>query len=160
MSSGVALKQIVAFRLGADLFAADIFSVERVLRYTVPRSVPGLPPWIEGIVDFHGSVVPVVDMRKRFETSGSGSDSTVRLMVLTLEGALVAAIVDEVLDVMQLGSGQLAPPPPMFKGLKADYVAGMAMRGERIVVVLDFARIFSSTERIVLEQLSGGERVD
>ena len=59
--------KLVTFRLGEDLFAADIYSVERVLRYTPPTSVPDMPAYIEGVMDYQGRVVPIVNLRRRFE---------------------------------------------------------------------------------------------
>ncbi|HET9796996.1 MAG TPA: chemotaxis protein CheW, partial [Gemmatimonadaceae bacterium] len=61
--------KLVTFRLGDDLFAADIFSVERVLRYTAPTAVPDMPDYIEGVIDYQGRVVPIVNLRRRFEMS-------------------------------------------------------------------------------------------
>ena len=58
--------QIVTFRLGDDLFAADINSVERVLRYKQPSPVPNVPEWIEGVIEYQKRVLPVVDLRARF----------------------------------------------------------------------------------------------
>ncbi|PYP76370.1 MAG: chemotaxis protein CheW, partial [Gemmatimonadetes bacterium] len=59
--------KLVTFKLGDDLFAADIFAVERVLRYTAPTSVPDMPEYIEGVIDYQGRVVPIVNLRRRFE---------------------------------------------------------------------------------------------
>ena len=59
--------KLVTFRLGDDHFAADVHAVERVLRYTVPTSVPDMPEYIEGVMDYLGRVVPVVNLRRRFE---------------------------------------------------------------------------------------------
>ena len=59
--------KLVTFRLGEDYFAADIFSVERVLRYSVPTSVPDMPAYIEGVIDYQERVVPIVNLRLRFE---------------------------------------------------------------------------------------------
>jgi purine-binding chemotaxis protein CheW len=63
----VEANKLVTFRLGDDLFAADIFSVERVLRYTSSTSVPDMPAYIEGVIDYQGRVVPIVNLRRRFE---------------------------------------------------------------------------------------------
>ena len=59
--------KLVTFRLGDDHFAADVHAVERVLRYSVPTSVPDMPEYIEGVMDYLGRVVPVVNLRRRFE---------------------------------------------------------------------------------------------
>jgi purine-binding chemotaxis protein CheW len=154
MTAPSATSQIVTFRLGDELFAADIFSVERVLRYTPPTPVPNVPAWIEGVIDYQGRVVPVINLRKRFEMPDTQTPSDGRILVLTVEDEWVAATVDGVLDVSALDSARLAPPPALFRGLAASYLRGVVRRGERLVVFLDVPRLFSTNERIVLEQPS------
>ena len=154
MTTSAAASQIVTFRLGDELFAADIFSVERVLRYTPPTPVPNVPAWIEGVIDYQGRVVPVINLRKRFELPAAPVPADGRILVLTVEDEWVAATVDGVLDVSVLDAPRLAPPPPLFRGLAAGYLRGVVRRGERLVVFLDVARLFSTDERIVLERPS------
>ena len=154
MTAPAVTSQIVTFRLGDELFAADIFSVERVLRYTPPTPVPNVPRWIEGVIDYQGRVVPVINLRKRFELPEAPVPSDARILVLTVEDEWVAATVDGVLDVSVLDGARLSPPPALFRGLTASYLRGVVRRGERLVVYLDVPRLFSTDERIVLERPS------
>ena len=154
MTAPATTSQIVTFRLGDELFAADIFSVERVLRYTAPTPVPNVPEWIEGVIDYQGRVVPVINLRRRFEMSKAPVASDGRILVLTVDDEWVAATVDGVLDVSALDPSRLAPPPALFKGLAASYVRGVVRRGERLVVFLDVPNLFATDERIVLERPS------
>ena len=151
MTAPAIASQIVTFRLGDELFAADIFAVERVLRYTVPTPVPNVPRWIEGVIDYQGRVVPVINLRKRFEMPAAPVAADGRILVLSVEDEWVAATVDGVLDVSALDASRVAPPPALFRGLAASYVRGVVRRGERLVVFLEVARLFSTNERIVLE---------
>lgn len=154
MTAPALTSQIVTFRLGDELFAADIFAVERVLRYTAPTPVPNVPPWIEGVIDYQGRVVPVINLRKRFELPEAPIPADARILVLTVEDEWVAATVDGVLDVSALDAARLAPPPSLFRGLAANYVRGVVRRGDRLVVFLDVPHLFSADERIVLERPS------
>ena len=154
MTAPAITSQIVTFRLGEELFAADIFSVERVLRYTAPTPVPNVPEWIEGVIDYQGRVVPVINLRRRFEMPKAPVASDGRILVLTVDDEWVAATVDGVLDVSALDPSRLAPPPPLFKGLAASYVRGVVRRGERLVVFLDVPNLFATEERIVLDRPS------
>ena len=154
MTAPATASQIVTFRLGEELFAADIFSVERVLRYTAPTPVPNVPEWIEGVIDYQGRVVPVINLRRRFELPDAPLAGDARILVLTVEDEWVAATVDGVLDVSALDPSRLAPPPALFRGLAASYVRGVVRRGERLVVFLDVPKVFATDERIVLDRTS------
>jgi purine-binding chemotaxis protein CheW len=152
MTASAPTSQIVTFRLGDELFAADIFAVERVLRYSPPTPVPNVPAWIEGVIDYQGRVVPVINLRRRFEMPAAPVAADARSLVLTVDNEWVAATVDGVLDVSALDPTRVAPPPTLFRGLAASYVRGVVRRGERLVVFLDVPRLFSTDERIVLDR--------
>ena len=149
--------QIVTFRLTEDLFAADIFSVERVLRFQAPTAVPNLPAWVEGVIEYHGRVVPVIDLRKRFELPEREAAAETRILVFNSGGEWIAAVVDAVLEVAAVTDAELAPPPPLFRGLAGEYLRGIARRNGRLVIFLDVARLLSTTERLVLQRSVAAE---
>ncbi|MGH7665314.1 MAG: chemotaxis protein CheW [Gemmatimonadaceae bacterium] len=144
--------QIVTFRLGDDLFAADIFAVERVLRYRPPTPLPNVPAWIDGVIEYGDRVVPVLDMRSRFGMPVVEPGPLTRTLVLNVGGEWIAAVVDAVLEVTTLVAGQIAPPPPLFRGLSAEYLRGIVRHGDRLLIFLDVERLLSSNERLSIEQ--------
>ncbi|MGH7627842.1 MAG: chemotaxis protein CheW [Gemmatimonadales bacterium] len=141
--------QLVAFRVGTQEFALEILQVERILRYERPAPLPKAPDFLEGVITYDGIPVPVVDLRKRLEVPAPIDDQT-RLMVLALETQRVAVIVDEVREVLRLDSTTIIAPPPIVRGLAAAYIAGLVTRGERTLVLLQAAKLLSSTERLAL----------
>jgi purine-binding chemotaxis protein CheW len=145
------LSQIVTFRLGDDLFAADIYSVERVLRYQAPTQIPNVPDWIDGVIDYQGRVVPVISLRRRFELAVAPVANDTRILVLNAGGEWIAAVVDAVLEVAALEHSSVQPPPPLFRGLAGEYLKGIARRGERLVIFLDVERLLSTSDRLHLE---------
>lgn len=145
------LSQIVTFRLGDDLFAADIYSVERVLRYEAPTSIPNVPDWIEGVIDYQGRVVPVISLRRRFELPPGQVGGETRILVLNAGGEWIAAIVDAVLEVAGLEDSSVQPPPPLFRGLAGEYLKGIARRADRLVIFLDVERLLSTSDRLHLD---------
>ena len=88
--------KLVTFQLGADRFAADVFSVERVLRFTAPSSVPDVPDWIEGVIEHRGKIIPVVDMRRRLGLPAIERTLETRILVLTTADGWIGAVVDSV----------------------------------------------------------------
>jgi len=144
--------KLVTFRLGDDLFAADIFSVERVLRYTAPTAVPDMPDYIEGVIDYQGRVVPIVNLRRRFEMPDGEVRNETRILVLHGGGEWIGVVVDAVTAVTAFDPASVAPPPKLFRGLTAEYLKGIVRMGERLVIFLDVERLLSSTERIALDR--------
>lgn len=144
--------QIVTFRLGDDLFAADINDVERVLRYAVPTPVPNVPAWVQGVIEYRSRVVPVIDLRSRFELPEAGVTGATRLMVLSSEGEWIAAVVDAVLEVVSIGASPLAPPPPLFDGMAADFLKGILRRNDRLIIVLDVTRLLATKDRLAFDR--------
>ncbi len=144
--------QVVTFRVGPQEFALDISQVERILRYEAPAPLPNAPAFLEGVVRYEGSAVPVVDLRKRLELDAPISDET-RLMVLGLDGQRVGVLVDQVREVMRVDSTTIAAPPLMVRGLAATYIAGIITEGARTVVLLNALKLLSATERLALQRV-------
>jgi purine-binding chemotaxis protein CheW len=151
MSTRIEADKLVTFRLGDDHFAADIFSVERVLRYTTPTSVPDMPAYIEGVMDYQGRVVPIVNLRLRFEMPAGEVKSETRTLVLNVAGEWIGIVVDGVTEVAAFDKKDVAPPPTLFRGLAGEYLKGILRRGERLVIFLDVDKLLSSNERIALQ---------
>jgi purine-binding chemotaxis protein CheW len=144
---GVERTQLVTFRVGADQFAVDIFSVERVLRFQPPRPIPNVPAWLEGVIDYGGRVVPVIDLRARFELGAGANRDSARILVFVAGEDWIGA------------NDELTPPPALFNGLAKQYVRWL-LRGETeeepVIIVLDVAQLLTARERIVLEQAVAG----
>ncbi len=151
MSTGDEI-QLVAFRLGGRDFAVNIFQVERILRYQEPVPLPQAPDFLEGVVQYGGAVVPVVDLRKRVNVDAPVEDET-RIMILELESERIGIIVDAVLEVLKVNAERVTPPPKIVQGLAAKYISGMVSLADRTVVVLAAGKLLSSKERVELEQV-------
>ena len=148
--------QLVVFRVGDDRFAADIFAVERVLRFTAPRPIPNVPAWLEGVIDYGGRVVPVIDLRMRFELPAASSRESARSLVVVAGDEWIAAIVDGVDEVITVTDAQLEPPPPLFKGLAKQYLRALVRRSDHMIVALDVAQLLTAREQVILEQVVAG----
>lgn len=149
--------KLVTFRLGEDHFAADIFAVERVLRYVPPTPVPDMPAYIEGVIDYQGRVVPIVNLRLRFELPAAPPAPETRTLVLNVASEWVGIVVDAVTEVAAFDRAAVAPPPALFRGLAAEYLKGIIRRGSRLVIFLDVEQLLSSTELIALQEAGARE---
>lgn len=148
--------RLVTFRLGEHLFAAPIESVQRVLRTEPPRVLPDMPSWMEGVVDYEGRVIPVVDLRRRFGIDAPVPGPQARLMVVTAEGSAAAMLVDAVLDVRPVAAHDLIDPPALFSGLASEYLRGLTRRQGALVVILDVGRLLASQAPLTFQPDAAG----
>jgi purine-binding chemotaxis protein CheW len=144
--------QLVCFRVGPQEFALDILQVERILRHVPPAPLPQAPAFLEGVVPYEGGVVPVVDLRKRFELPAPVLEET-RLMVVDLGEQRVGVLVDQVREVLRVDSTTITAPGPMVSGLAAGYITGIVTRAERTIIIVNARKLLTSTERLTLTSL-------
>lgn len=150
--AAVAQVQIVAFRLGEEEFGLDVFGVHEILRYRSPTPVPRAPEFVEGVIDVRGSVIPVVDLRRRFELVDPVLGDSTRIVVVDHRSERLGLIVDAVTEVLRVPETAVSEPPAFVRGLSAEYVRGLLRLEERLVVLIDIERILSSDERIALSE--------
>ena len=142
---------MVAFRVGGHEFGLNIFDVERVLRYEKPAPLPEAPDFLEGIMQYEDTAIPVIDLRKRLNVDASVLDDT-RTMILEWEQGRIAVVVDAVIELLRAPVDEIVPPPPIVRGLAAEYISGIFVRDRRTIVILAVPKILSSTERLALEK--------
>lgn len=141
--------QLVTFRVAGQEFAFNIFQVERILRYESPAPLPKAPDFLEGILQYQGAPVPVIDLRKRLGVDAPLKDDT-RIIVLDWDDGKIGFVVDTVTEVMQIGAGDVSAPPAIVKGLAAEYITGLVGRESRTIIVLNTAKLLASKEKLAL----------
>ena len=142
--------QVVVFRVGGQEFAFNVFHVQRILRYERPSPLPKAPAFLEGVLQVQGAVVPVIDLRKRFELKDAQQREETRTMVLEAEGLVVAVVVDAVVEVLRVAANAVTASPSVVRGLAAEYIQGIITIGSRTVILLQTGRLVTSAERIAL----------
>jgi purine-binding chemotaxis protein CheW len=142
--------QVVVFRVGGQEFAFNVFHVQRILRYQAPAPLPKAPAFLEGVLQVEGAVVPLIDLRKRFELGEAPLREETRTMVLECGGIAVAVVVEAVSEVLRVPVEAVAAPPAMVRGLAAEYIHGIITLGGRTIILLQTERLLTSAERIAL----------
>ena len=142
--------QLVTFKVAGQDFAFNIFQVERILRYDAPAPLPKAPDFLEGVLQYQGTAVPVIDLRKRLGVAAAHREET-RTVILEWDGAKIAVVVDAVTEVLQVGATEVTPPPNIVKGLAAEYITGIVVTSGRTIIVLNTSRLLSSQEKLALE---------
>ena len=149
--------QLVTFRLGGQDFAFNIFQVERILRYEAPAALPKAPDFLEGVLQYQGTAIPVIDLRKRLSVPASLKDDT-RIMVLEWDGGRIGVVVDAVTEVMQIAAAQVTPPPSLVRGLAAEYITGLVGQDARTIIVLNTGKLLASKEKLALQTVLKEQR--
>jgi purine-binding chemotaxis protein CheW len=152
--------QLVTFKVGGEEFGLDVFQVHEILRYQTPAMVPRAPKFVEGVLDVRGTLVPIVDLRRRFETREVRSDEDTRIVVVDHAAERLGLVVDAVTEVLRAPETAVTPPPAFIRGLAAEYLRGIVRLGERLVMLLELDKILTSEERIALVESGIGGDVD
>jgi purine-binding chemotaxis protein CheW len=138
-------EQVVSFRLDNEEFGVDIHQVQEIIWLPEITKVPRAPHFVEGIVNLRGSVLPVIDMRKRFGLAPTPTTDSTSIVVVDIEGRKTGVIVDSVSEVIRVSRSAIEPPPPVVAGVDAGFVRGVGklQNGQRMLIVLDLARVLA-----------------
>lgn len=138
--------QVACFRLGEDLYAIDIMRIKEIIRPLKLTSLPKFPAFMEGIINLRGTVIPVVDLRRRFELPDVEDTSSTRLLIVSLTGQVLALVVDEVTEVVTVPVKDIKPPPHLGEGIDAEYLIGVCLVKQDLIMLLNIDSLLSSQE--------------
>jgi len=143
--------QLACFRVGEQMYALDILRIREVIRPQRLTPIPKAPAFIEGVLNLRGAVIPVVDLRKRFDQPIKKGNSKVRILICVLAGKIIGLMVDEVVEVKNYSRQEIQPSPRFIKGAGTDYFLGVCQRQDELVMIMHLERILSSDEKIDLD---------
>jgi purine-binding chemotaxis protein CheW len=158
--------QYLTFKLADEIFAINVSQVREVLDITSITHVPRAPEFMRGVINVRGSVVPVVDLRKKFEMSKTEItvDSRIVVMELLLDGdqTILGAMADSVHDVIDLETENIEAPPKIGSRWRTEFIKGIGKDNDEFIIILDIERIFSTDELAIIHETgsSQDERVD
>jgi purine-binding chemotaxis protein CheW len=146
MTSEIKEIQVACFRLADDYYAVDIMRIKEIIRPQKLTSLPKAPSFIDGVINLRGAVIPVVDLRKRFEMPPRESSSSTRLLIVRLADQTLGLVVDDVTEVITVPVKDIKPPPAVSEGVMANYLLGVCLAGDVLVMLLDIDRLLTSHE--------------
>ena len=149
----------LTFKLGEELFSLDVGQVREVLDMDAITKVPGTPDFMRGVINVRGSVVPVLDLRQKFDMSPTEHTVDTRIVVMELnldgEKTVLGALADSVHEVIELEPGQIEPPPKIGVRWRIDFVRGIGKRDDQFIIILDIDQVFSANELSLVQQAGG-----
>lgn len=138
--------QVASFRLGDDLFAIDIMRIKEIIRPQKLSLLPKAPPFVEGVINLRGTVIPVIDLRKRFDMPEREDSLPIRLLIVAVTGQLLGLVVDDVTEVVTVPVKDIKPPPQMVGGIGAEYLIGVCLARESLIMLLNIDQLLSPRE--------------
>ncbi len=146
--------EFLAYRLGSEEYGIDIQKVQELRGYEKPTRMAGVPEYIKGVVNLRGIIVPIIDMRIKFNLGTPVYDQFTVVIILNISGRIMGMVVDSVSDVITLTPEQIKPAPAMGTAVDTDYLMGLGTIEERMLILLDIDRLMSSAEIGLAEQLA------
>lgn len=137
------LIQLVGFKIDKETFGVDILMVQEIIRSAAITGVPNSPDFVEGVINLRGSIIPIIDLRKRLNlTTNDYQQDTDWILILDIEGRITGFIVDWVTDVIKIQEKNIDPPPEILvAGLQSQYIRGVCEVENTLLILLDFTRI-------------------
>lgn len=145
------LLQLVSFKIGDAEFGVDILKVQEINKMMELTVVPNTPPFVEGVVNLRGRIIPVLNLRARLGLDVKEYDAETRIIVVEMEDKTIGFIVDEVNEVLRIPKSITEPPPQIVSGVESDYITAIGKLEDRLLILLDLTKILSTEEKELLE---------
>ncbi|MCP3671401.1 MAG: purine-binding chemotaxis protein CheW [Gammaproteobacteria bacterium] len=150
--------QYLSFTLGDEIYGIDILKVKEIRGWEEARPLPDTPDYIRGVLDLRGSIVPVVDMRLRFNLNKAECSATTVTIILTIQlkdrSYVVGMVVDSVSDVLDMQERDVKEAPLLGKKIDTKYIHGMVSLGQQVILLLDVDNLLDPDELVLLSDVS------
>ncbi|MCT8499570.1 chemotaxis protein CheW [Chromohalobacter canadensis] len=145
-------QEYLVFSLGSEEYAVDILKVQEIRGYENVTRIANAPDFIKGVTNLRGVIVPIVDLRIKFNLDNIEYEGQTVVIVVNVADRVVGIVVDGVSDVMTLSSDQIKPAPEFGETLSADYLSGLGSLEDRMLVIVDIEKLLTSEEMALVEQ--------
>lgn len=145
--------KVVVFKLGSEEFAVDIMQIERILNHVRGSIIPHAPLYVEGVIKYEDRIIPVINLKKRLGLEDNGSTDEAKIIVTKINKNVIGLSVDYVEQVLSINAEYVETPPDLIKRNDNNYIQGIARMDERIIILLNIEKLFTSEEIIELNSL-------
>ena len=147
-------QEYLTFTLGHEEYGVDILKVQEIRGYEKPTAIANAPAFIKGVVNLRGTIVPIVDMRIKFNIGEVKYDQFTVVIILNVAGRIVGVVVDGVSDVIALTAEQMRPAPDFSSSFDTQYITGLGTVEERMLILVDIEKLMSGAEMALMDQAS------
>ena len=146
------VREVLVFVLGKEEYGVDILKVQEIRGYDKVTPIPSAPDYLKGVMNLRGAIVPVIDMRVKFRMPDVRYDGFTVVVILRIAGRVIGLVVDAVSDVVAFAESEVKPAPQLGSLVDGSFIAGLATRDDRMVLLLDIEKLLSSGELNLLRQ--------
>jgi len=136
----------LTFRLANEVYAINAIKVREITRYQKVTRVPRLSPVIKGIINLRGTILPIFDLRVKFDLETKVEDTKAMVIIVEILGRLMGVLVDDVIDVIYLDDSSLQATPSLSPKIKADFIKAFGKKNDDLIILLDMDKILSLEE--------------
>ncbi len=145
--------QVVTFALSSEEYGVDIAQVQEINRMVTITHVPRAPQFMEGVINLRGQLIPIIDLRARFGMERAERTKNTRIVVTEIGSKRIGMVVDSVSEVLRIPIEQIEDAPDLVAGVDTEYIRGVGKMGDRLIIMLDLARVISGNEKLELQKL-------
>jgi len=146
------IREFLAFKLGHEEYGIDILRVQEIRSYEEPTRMANAPAYIKGVVNLRGVIVPIVDMRMKFNLEEVKYDGFTVVIVLNIGSQVIGMVVDGVSDVITLAPEQLRPVPELSSSIASDHLLAIGSLDDRMLILLDIEKLMRSEDMGLVSQ--------
>jgi len=139
--------KVLIFSINGEYYATDIMEVERILGYEEPTVLPDSPTFVEGVINYEDSILPVISLTKRFNLVSNNKKSELKVIVAKQSESKVGIIVDVVSEVRDVTTNNIETPPELVAGVSKRYIKGLIKIDGKIIIFLNLGTILTEEEK-------------
>ncbi|MDO9149949.1 MAG: chemotaxis protein CheW [Methylotenera sp.] len=143
--------EYLSFLLGREEYGIEILKVQEIRGYDAVTQIPNTPSFIKGVVNLRGKIVPIVDLRIKFNLENIEYNEFTVVIVLNFSGRIMGIVVDGVSDVIALNQAQIEPMPSLVTGIDTQYIIGLATYEERMLILVAIEQLMNSQEMALFD---------
>ncbi len=142
-----AAHQYLTFTLGQEEYGVEILKIQEIKGFSAITPLPNAPPYVKGVLNLRGTIVPIVDLRKKFGMPEEAYTAFTVIVVVQVQGQIMGFIVDAVSDVLSVAGTDIQPTPDLHGQVDTSFLNGLAKAGEKLVILLDIDKVLTAAEQ-------------
>ncbi|MDH3972794.1 MAG: chemotaxis protein CheW [Deltaproteobacteria bacterium] len=150
--------QLILFKVSGERYTIDVMKSKEIIKPLKITPLPDVPPFIKGVINLRGALIPVVSMSERFGASVEKAETAgteTRIIIVALKKMAIGILVDSVDEIIRVPLKDIQPPPRIAEGIDSKYMKGICRMEDDALVLLDLDKILSSAKKVMIEGLKG-----